>query len=750
MLFPFLLCINLLEPETYFFEPFDEDTLGTRWIPSKSAHFDGTWAIEERKIELYSLGAKGLVAKNAKTYHGVTAHLKGESINKKFVVQFEVKIQEEPWTCGGAYLKIFGSNFEQELFDEKTRYMIMFGPDKCFKMNKVHLILQTRNPKSGEWSEHALADAPTGKFDNLTHLYTLVINPDDTYKIKVDQRIVSEGDMHKNGTFTPSFTPNKTIPDASERKPRSWVDNEEIDDPEDIKPEDWNEESPQYYLDPYAKQPEGWLEGEPILVMGMKPMNVTDIEEEEEENEGKIEEEEEEEEEDEDTEENEEDEEEESKEEEKDEESDEETEKESKVKHKKNDKKSKENKSSDNKNSKKSTSQRQKWRPPPPDDWDEERDGVWQPPLVVNPKCLKGPCGRWQPQTIANPAYRGKYVRKKIKNPAYKGEWKPQMVPNPYYFVQKRTLSNLGRISGVGFDLLVDTADLMFDNIYLGDDEDEANEIAEEFWLPRYKKEYADWRRREEIKKEAERWKKFKKSWFPGKARVIEAKDWEERMQRWPEMSDFILKREKELYEEWKADITWKVRWTRLTDFLDSFSYNHQRGMKMTLIILGALTVVLVVVLVMIIIQEMNDKKARKKRQEDIEKLKQEQAERNRRSQMEKMRRERAAKAEREKEREREREREMQRERRKMEAEKEDENDSDVEIVEREQLEKETMIEKEKERKAIQREIRKRIQEKTGKSASASSSSSSSTASSSMSSSSTTSTKKNIKKVKNV
>ena len=46
--------------QTYFFEPFNDDTLGTRWIPSKSPHFNGSWSIEDRKHEVYDLGDKGM------------------------------------------------------------------------------------------------------------------------------------------------------------------------------------------------------------------------------------------------------------------------------------------------------------------------------------------------------------------------------------------------------------------------------------------------------------------------------------------------------------------------------------------------------------------------------------------------------------------------------------------------------------------------------------------------------------------
>ena len=41
-----------------------------------------------------------------------------------------------------------------------------------------------------------------------------------------------------------------------------------------------------------------------------------------------------------------------------------------------------------------------------PEDWDEDDDGVWEAPLVANPKCSVG-CGEWKAPQIANP---GMYI----------------------------------------------------------------------------------------------------------------------------------------------------------------------------------------------------------------------------------------------------------------------------------------------------------------------------------------------------
>lgn len=56
-----------------------------------------------------------------------------------------------------------------------------------------------------------------------------------------------------------------------------------------------------------------------------------------------------------------------------------------------------------------------------PEDWDEEEDGVWEPPRIANPLCKDAPgCGEWTRPNKPNPAYKGKWVAPLIDNPDYK------------------------------------------------------------------------------------------------------------------------------------------------------------------------------------------------------------------------------------------------------------------------------------------------------------------------------------------
>lgn len=131
-------------------------------------------------------------------------------------------------------------------------YIVFFcRPDKCGGNNKVHFIFRHKSPKTGEYEEKHLSSAPTsGVETKKTILYTLVVRPDQTYEIKVNNESVSKGSLLKD--FTPSVNPPKEIDDPEDSKPADWVDEEKIVDPEASKPEDWDEDAPREIVDESA------------------------------------------------------------------------------------------------------------------------------------------------------------------------------------------------------------------------------------------------------------------------------------------------------------------------------------------------------------------------------------------------------------------------------------------------------------------------------------------------------------------
>ena len=75
--------------------------------------------------------------------------------------------------------------------------------------------------------------SPSIQDDELTHLYTLILNPDQTYEVKIDNEKVESGSMEEDWDMLPA----KKIKDPEAKKPENWDDREKMDDPTDAKPE---------------------------------------------------------------------------------------------------------------------------------------------------------------------------------------------------------------------------------------------------------------------------------------------------------------------------------------------------------------------------------------------------------------------------------------------------------------------------------------------------------------------------------
>ncbi|KAE8148295.1 Calreticulin family-domain-containing protein [Aspergillus avenaceus] len=256
-----------------FLEQFTDDW-DSRWTPSHAKKQDsqseedwayvGEWSVEEPSVFKGIDGDKGLVVKNPAAHHAISAKFpkKIDNKGKALVVQYEVKPQNS-LVCGGAYMKLLHENkkLHAEEFSNTTPYVIMFGPDKCGATNKVHFIFRHKNPKTGEYEEKHLKAPPAARTNKVTSLYTLIVNPDQTFQILIDGESVKEGNLLED--FNPPVNPEKEIDDPKDKKPSDWVDEAKIADPEATKPEDWDEEAPYEVVDEEATKPEDWLEDEP-------------------------------------------------------------------------------------------------------------------------------------------------------------------------------------------------------------------------------------------------------------------------------------------------------------------------------------------------------------------------------------------------------------------------------------------------------------------------------------------------------
>ncbi len=112
----------------------------------------------------------------------------------------------------------------------ESPYLIMFGPDICGPgTKKVHVIFSYKG------KNHLIKKEIRCKDDVFTHFYTLIVQPDNTYEVLIDNEKVESGSLEEDWDFLPP----KTIKDPEAKKPEDWDERATIADPDDTKPEDW-------------------------------------------------------------------------------------------------------------------------------------------------------------------------------------------------------------------------------------------------------------------------------------------------------------------------------------------------------------------------------------------------------------------------------------------------------------------------------------------------------------------------------
>merc|ERR1712212_349240 len=148
---------------------------------------------------------------------------------------------------GGGYVKLFGADLDPTDMHGESPYTIMFGPDICGPgTKKVHVIFNYKGENK------LIKEDIRCKDDVLSHLYTLIVEPDNTYEVRINNEKVKDGSLEEHWDF---LAP-KEIKDPEAKKPEDWEDKAMIDDPEDSKPEDWDEEMDGEWEPPMVDNPD--------------------------------------------------------------------------------------------------------------------------------------------------------------------------------------------------------------------------------------------------------------------------------------------------------------------------------------------------------------------------------------------------------------------------------------------------------------------------------------------------------------
>ena len=249
LLFIAVFGVAFSDPTVYFQEGFTEDNWHDRWVDSTFKGADqGKFEWTAGKFYGDADLDKGIQTSQDAKFYGIS-HKFDKPFNnegKTLVIQFTVK-HEQNIDCGGGYMKLYPSDLDQKNLHGDSPYLVMFGPDICGPgTKKVHVIFTYKG------KNHLTKKEIRCKDDVFTHLYTLILRPDGSYQVKIDNENAEAGTLEEDWDILPP----KKIKDPEAKKPEDWDENEKIDDPDDKKPEEWDK--PEHIPDPDAKKPDDW------------------------------------------------------------------------------------------------------------------------------------------------------------------------------------------------------------------------------------------------------------------------------------------------------------------------------------------------------------------------------------------------------------------------------------------------------------------------------------------------------------
>ena len=278
----FFLCYRsfqrrILGNDTIFFEPFDTPNFPSNWKKPKDPKYNGNYQVKTLAHPTTIPYEKALVLLTRKKNYILTSKVENfpKLYGKQFVLQYEARFPQYI-DCTAGYIKLFG-DVEPIIINEKTSPLITFGPEICNRKSEIVFKINHLNKKTEKWTEITLKDPPKFKSDGLNHLFTLVINPDNTYQILVDGNITKSGNLHND--FDPPVNGYRRIPDPSHVKPKDWDEREYIPDSNAVKPDYWDENAPYFILDDGNQKCENCLPNEDLYILDesiKKPLNWND------------------------------------------------------------------------------------------------------------------------------------------------------------------------------------------------------------------------------------------------------------------------------------------------------------------------------------------------------------------------------------------------------------------------------------------------------------------------------------------
>merc|ERR1712232_1493538 len=134
------------------------------------------------------------------------------------IIQYQAKYEKDV-ECGGGYVKVGPKLDDLTTFGDPTPYNVMFGPDKCGYTKRTHLIFTYKGKNVLKKSDLAYKQENEG----TSHLYRLIVKPDNTVRVEIDEEEIYEGSIKEDWEVLKP----KTIADPEAKKPDDWDDEED-------------------------------------------------------------------------------------------------------------------------------------------------------------------------------------------------------------------------------------------------------------------------------------------------------------------------------------------------------------------------------------------------------------------------------------------------------------------------------------------------------------------------------------------
>jgi len=248
-----LACLStatVVSGKVFFSETFDDDW-ESRWVTStwkESEGAQGKFQLAAGKWSKDEKEDRGIQTSEDSKFFGAAAQFDTFSnAGKELIIQYQAKYEKDV-ECGGGYLKVGPKMDDATKFGDPTVYNIMFGPDKCGYTKRTHLIFNYKGKHVLKKTDLAYKQEGEG----TSHLYRLVLKPDNTVRVEIDGEMIYEGSIKEDWEVLKP----KTIDDPEDKKPSDWAEDSMMDDAEDKKPDDWVTEK--RIVDPEAKKPDDW------------------------------------------------------------------------------------------------------------------------------------------------------------------------------------------------------------------------------------------------------------------------------------------------------------------------------------------------------------------------------------------------------------------------------------------------------------------------------------------------------------